>query len=412
MLTDMRNLAIALIAVACARQAEPLPAAVTVPNDPLLRHYDVRFEQLPPPFATPSSGSPPVMRPQPAGAALHLRPGFKISLFASGLEDARTMIQTPNGDVLVTEPEMGRVTVLRDANHDGVAELRYTLIEGLTEPFGLALHGEWLYIGNSDSLVRVPYSAGQTRITATPQKLGALPPGGHSTRGLLFNRDGSKLYVSVGSRSNVNAGEDPERAAILEMKPDGTGRRVFAGGLRNPVGMAWNPATGALWTAVNERDGLGDDMVPDYVTEVKEGAFYGWPYAYLGRHEEPRRKGERPDLVAKTVPPSLLVQAHSAALGIVFYDGSMFPAEYRGRAFVAFHGSWNRSKRTGYKIVSIPFKNGHPTGGYDDFVAGWMTSENSREVWGRPVMLLVMKDGSLLISDDGGGKVWRVTYGR
>jgi glucose/arabinose dehydrogenase len=408
----MRKLAIALIATACAREANTLPAAVSAPNDPQLQHHEIHFEQLPPPFATPSAGNPPRMRSQRAGDALHLPPGFKISLFASGLDDPRAMILAPNGDVILSEPGANKITLLRDANHDGVAELKYTLIDNLNDPYGLALQGRWLYIGSEDAVLRVPYTAGETRITAPPQRITPLPPGGHSTRGLLFSPDGSKLYVSVGSRSNVNAGEPPERAAISVMNPDGTARRIFAGGLRNPVGMAWNPATGALWTAVNERDGMGDDLVPDFVTDVRDGAFYGWPYAYLGPHEEPRRKGERPDLVAKTIAPSVLVQAHSAALGVAFYEGSMFPAEYRGSAFVAFHGSWNRSKRTGYKIVRIPFRNGKPAGGYDDFVVGWMTDENARDVWGRPVGLLVLRDGSLLISDDGGEKIWRVTYGR
>jgi glucose/arabinose dehydrogenase len=409
----MRRVALALVAIACAREAEQLPAAVNAPNDPVLQHHEIRFEQLPAPFATPSSGNPPRVRPQPAGATLHLPPGFKLSLFASGLEDPREMLLAPNGDVLLAEPGGNRVTLLRDANHDGVAEVKTTLVDGLDEPFGLAFHQQWLYIGNTDAVVRVAYKPGDTRIETRIERVASLPAGGgHRTRGLLFNRDHSKLYVSVGSASNVNSGENPERAAILEMRPDGSARRVFAGGLRNPVGMAWNPVTGALWTVVNERDGLGEELVPDYATDVRDGAFYGWPYAYLGPHAEPRRPGERPDLVAKTIPPAVLIQAHSAPLGITFYDGAMFPREYRGSAFVALHGSWNRSKRTGYKVIRIPFVNGKPSGGYDDFVAGWMTDENSREVWGRPVCLLVLRDGSLLISDDGAQKIWRVTYSR
>jgi len=218
--------------------------------------------------------------------------------------------------------------------------------------------------------------------------------------------------VSVGSGANVSSGEDPQRAAIMEFNSDGGAGRIFASGLRNPIGMAWEPSGGALWTVVNERDGLGDDLVPDYATEVRDGAFYGWPYAYLGPHEEPRRKGERPDLVKKTIPPSLLIQAHSAPIGIAFYTGTMFPAQYRGAAFVGLHGSWNRTLRTGYKIISIPFKNGKPAGGYDDFVIGWAPDERGRRVWGRPACLLVLADGSLLITDDGAGKIWRVTYGR
>lgn len=394
-----------LLFIGCAR--ESVNAA-----DPALRHYQIRPDQLPPPFATPSAGNSPRVIAQPPGAKLVLPPGFAISVYASELEDPRHMIQAANGDVLVSEPAAGKITILRDANHDGVAELRYMFAGNLNGPFGLAIRDRWLYIGDEDAVVRIPYAPGDTRAMRDPERLASLPAGGHSTRGLIFNRAGTKMYVSIGSASNVNPGEPPERAAIVEFNPNGTGKRIFASGLRNPVGMDWEPVTGALWTAVNERDGLGDDLVPDYVTDVRDGAFYGWPYAYIGRNEDPRRQGQRPDLVAKAVIPSVLVEAHSAALGIAFYGGSMFPAEYRGRAFVAFHGSWNRARRTGYKVVSVPFRNGRPTGGYDDFVVGWMTDETSRSVWGRPVDVLVLSDGSLLISDDGGGKIWRVTYRR
>ena len=407
----LRVLLAALLMAAC-RESAQLPATVATPHDPWLRHFDIRFEQLPPPFATPSAGNPPFVVAQPKGAQLHLPPGFRISIFASNLEDARTMLLTPNGDVLVAEPGAGRITLLRDANHDGVAETRVNFATGLHEPFGLALHGPWLYIGGIDAVVRIPYTPGRTTSNAKPQHLVSLPDGGHSTRGVLFNRAGTKMYVSVGSESNVSAGEDPRRAAILEMNPDGSGERIFAAGLRNPIGMAWEPVTGALWTVVNERDGLGDDLVPDYATDVRDGAFYGWPYAYLGPHEEPRRRGERADLVQKTIPPALLIQAHSAPIGIAFYNGTMFPPQYRGAAFVGLHGSWNRERRTGYKIISIPFRNGRPSGGYDDFVVGWSPDERDRRVWGRLTCLLVLPDGSLLIADDGGGKIWRVTYGR
>jgi glucose/arabinose dehydrogenase len=393
------------LALACAREA---PVAIAA--DPTPRHYDIRYEQLPPPFATPSANNWPNVTSRPNGATLHLPPGFTISEYASGLDDPRNMLLAPNGDVLLAEPGAGRVTVLRDANHDGVAELRYTLIDGLNEPYGLAFHAGDLYIGDVDAVVRIPYAAGQTRTNAQPERIASLPSGGHATRGIVFNRAGTKMYVSVGSASNVSAGEPPERAAILEFNPDGTGKRIFASGLRNPVGTAWEPVSGALWAAVNERDGMGEDQVPDYVTDVRDGAFYGWPYAFIGPHEDSRRRGERPDLVRKTIPPALLVQAHSATLGIAFYEGTMFPPEYRGSAFVACHGSWNRALRTGYKVIRIPFRDGRPTGGYDDFVTGWMTDERSRKVWGRPVGVLVLADGSLLISDDGAGKVWRVSY--
>ncbi len=386
-----------LLILGCAR--EPVVHAQVAS----MQHHEIRAGQLPPPFATPSAGNPPRVVRQPSGASLHAPPGFTVSVFAEGLDDPRHMIQAPNGDVIVSEPGAGKITILRDGK-------RYTFASGLDGPYGLAIHDRWLYIGDEDAVVRLPYTPGATRATSEPQRIVPLPPGGHSTRGILFNGSGTKMYVSVGSASNVSAGEPPERAAILELNPDGSGKRIFASGMRNPVGMDWEPVTGTLWTAVNERDGLGDDLVPDYITDVRVGAFYGWPYAYIGQHEDPRRRGERRDLVARAVVPALLIESHSAPLGIAFYQGSMFPAEYRGSAFVALHGSWNRSHLTGYKIIRVPFRNGRPAGGYDDFVIGWMTDDRSRAVWGRPVDLLVLRDGSLLISDDGGGKIWRVTY--
>jgi glucose/arabinose dehydrogenase len=393
-----------MFSLTCAAETAPAQQAA-------LRHYEFRADRLPQPFATPSAGNPPRVSSQPAGAQLLLPPGFKISVFADKLDDPRRMLLASNGDVVVSEPGAGKITILRDANHDGVAEQHFTFASNLDGPYGLAFHGGFLYIGNEDAVVRIPYTPGATRATSKPQQLAPLPTGGHSTRGVIFNRAGTKMYVSVGSASNVNSGEPPERAAIVEFNPDGSGKRIFASGLRNPVGMAWEPVTGALWTAVNERDGLGDDLVPDYITDVRDGGFYGWPWSYLGKHEDPRRASEmRRDLVARAIVPSVLIESHSAALGIAFYQGSMFPPEYRGNAFVALHGSWNRARRTGYKIVRVPFRNGHPTGGYDDFVIGWMTDEQSRSVWGRPVDVMVLGDGSLLISDDGGEKIWRVTY--
>ena len=403
MMPAMRKLLLAILFLGCARSEAQTPA--------VLQHHEIRADRLPAPYATQSAGNPPIVVAQPAGAQLTAPPGFRINVYAGGFDDPRTMLLAPNGDVIVAEPGGGKITILRDANHDGVAEQRSTFAHGLDSPFGLALHGGFLYVGNENAVVRYAYRPGQVTASGPLQTIAPLPAGGHSTRGLLVSRDGTKMFVSVGSASNVSR-EDPPRAAILVMSPDGSNRRTFASGLRNPIGMALEPSGGALWTVVNERDGLGDDLVPDYATEVRDGAFYGWPYAYIGHNEDPRRRGERPDLVAKAVVPSLLIQSHSAPIGITFYTGSMFPADYRGSAFVALHGSWNRSRRTGYKIIRIPFKNGHPTGGYDDFVAGWMTDETSRRVWGRPACLLVLPDGSLLISDDGAGKIWRVSYGR
>ncbi|HWS70939.1 MAG TPA: sorbosone dehydrogenase family protein, partial [Thermoanaerobaculia bacterium] len=333
-----------------------------------------------------------------------VRPGFKVEIWASKLSDPRSMVLAPNGDVFLSEPDAGRIDVFRTGK-------RFTFAEGLDNPFGLAFHGIFLYVGNENAVVRFAYTNGQTAAQGKPETITALPTGGHSTRNVIFNRAGTKMYVTIGSSSNVGA-EGPPRAAIMEFNPDGSGRRVFASGLRNPIGLAWNPVTGALWTAVNERDGLGEDLVPDFVTEVRDGAFYGWPYSYIGPNPDPRRKGEHPELVAKAVVPSVLIQSHSAALGIAFYDGKMFPAEYRGDLFVALHGSWNRAQRTGYKIIRVPMRNGRPAGGYDDFLAGWSTDPSARRVWGRPVGLLVLPDGSMLVTDDGGGVVWRVSYGR
>jgi glucose/arabinose dehydrogenase len=402
-------LALAAVFASLACHAEPAspPPTVAAAHDPFLQHHEIRPEQLPAPYATPSSGNPPFVSSRPPGAALHVPPGFAVSLWADKLDDPRNMILAPNGDVFVAETGAGRILVLRDDNHDGKPDRSFTFATGLNGPFGLAFRGDWLYVGNEDSIVRFPYRAGQTAGTG-PVRLASLPTGGHSTRNLIFSRDGSTLYAAIGSSSNVSR-EEPPRAAIMAYDAEGRNPRVYASGLRNPVGLAWSP-TGSLWTAVNERDGLGDDLVPDYATQVQSGAFYGWPYAYIGAHEEPRRKGERPDLVAKAVVPSVLIQSHSAALGIVFYPGGMFPPQYTGSAFVALHGSWNRSRRTGYKVINVPFRNGRPVGGYDDFVAGWEPSDAERAVWGRPVGLLVLRDGSLLVSDDGANVIWRVTY--
>lgn len=383
------------------------PPVVATHNDPVLQHHEIRADQLPPPFATPSAGNPPIVRGRPKAAALHVPPGFQVTLWAAGFGNPRNMVYAPNGDIFVAEPGDGKITVLRGGN----PAQRATFASGLDEPFGLAFHGPWLYVGNTGAIVRFPYRNGQVAASGKFELIAKLPPGGHSTRNVIFNREGTKLYVAVGSQSNVDdETATPMRAAITEMNPDGSGAHVFASGLRNPVGLAWNPASGALWTSVNERDGLGDDLVPDYVTDVHAGAFYGWPFSWLGRNADPRRKGERAGLVAKAIAPAVLLQAHSAGLGIAFYDGTMFPANYRGGLFVAMHGSWNRSQRTGYKVVFIPFSGGRASAGYDDFLAGFSPDPNSRFVWGRPVGILVLHDGSLLVSDDGSGVIWRVTY--
>ena len=398
-------------------QTKPSAAALEVVGFDKPTITSVDPSTLPKPFETKSAFRASKVVPQPAGAKLNLPKGFKINVFAEGgFREPRWMSVAPNGDVFLADSRANSIIVLRDKNKDGVAEERFVFSDKLSQPFGMAFHKDWFYVANTNSIVRFRYKSGQTVAEGEPEKLVELTPGGynqHWTRNILFSLDGSKMFVSIGSASNVSVEADPKRAAISVYDPDGKNHRIYAAGLRNPIGLAWNPKTGELWTAVNERDGLGDDLVPDYVTSVKEGGFYGWPYSYIGSNEEPRRKGENPELVKKSIVPDVLLTSHSAALGILFYQGKMFPKEFQGDAFVALHGSWNRQKLTGFKVIRVRFKNGKLVGNsYEDFVSGWLPDENSNEVWGRPVGLLVASDGSLLITDDGGDKVWRVSYGK
>ena len=282
----------------------------------------------------------------------------------------------------------------------------------LQAPFGLAFHDDYLYVGNTGSIVRYPYAAGDLEARDRPEKLMNLPVGGHSTSNIMFSRDGTKMYVAVGSGSNNDAGEDCRRAAILEFNPDGTGYRVYASGIRNPVGLALQPGTDILWTAMNERDNLGDDLVPDFATAVRDGGFYGWPYSYLGSHYDPRYEGAFPELVSQAIVPDVLIPSHSAALGITFYSGDAFPERYREGGFVALHGSWNRSTAAGFKVVFFPMVAGRP-GPIEDFLTGFLvsdgTDESEIERWGRPVGVAVAPDGALLVSDDAGDRIWRVS---
>jgi glucose/arabinose dehydrogenase len=406
-----------VLTLACSRSdAQSAASKQTAPPKQSARsmpHYEVRADQLPKAYHTTSSGNPPQVIARPANATLNVPPGFRVELWATDFRDPRNMVLAPNGDVFLADTGTDTVYVLRDTNNDTRPDQRFTWSSDLDGPFGLAFRGNHLYVGNGDSVVRFDYKSGQTKAAGDPVKLTDLPRGGHSTRNVIFNRDGSKMYVATGSASNVSdETSDPMRAAITELNPDGSGKRTFASGLRNPIGLAWNPADQSLWTVVNERDGLGDDLVPDYATEVKRDAFYGWPFSYIGKNADPRRKGERADLVAKAIVPSVLIQAHSAPITMAFYSGTMFPQQYRGGAFVTLHGSWNRTLRTGYKVVHIPFRDGKPAGGYDDFLTGWAPDPKDRTVWGRPAGLLVLRDGSLLVTDDGAGVVWRVTYGK
>lgn len=346
--------------------------------------------------------------------------GFVVEKFAANLNSPRWPRVLANGDVLVAEATgkadgPNRVVLLRDTNKDGVAEETHALITGVRQPFGLLVKGDALYVGATNALLRYPFKIGETKITAAPAKLLDLPVGDfnyHWTRDVVASADGSKLYISVGSGTNVDEEKsdvkEPRRATVLEVDADGSGMRIFASGLRNPVGLAVNPVSKALWTVVNERDMLGDELVPDYLTSVKDGAFYGWPYSYYGQHEDPRKKGERPDLVAKAIPPDYSLGAHVAPLGLLFYTGSALPEKYRNGAFVSLHGSWNRTRFSGYKVVFVPFKDGMPSGPAEDVLTGFIKNEETNEVYGRPVGLAQLTDGSIVVVDDGGDCVWRL----
>lgn len=372
---------------------------------------------LPEPFATESVENRPKEEGWPDGKMPVAPEGFVVTKFADKFKSPRWTYIAPNGDIFVaesgTKKSADRITLLRDVNKDGTPEMREIFLEKLNRPLGMLVLKGYFYVANTDGLYRYPYKDGETRITSKGKKILELPAGGynnHWTRNLLANADGSKIYISVGSASNVadhGIDEEKRRANILEINPDGSGERVYASGLRNPVGMDWAPGSNVLWTAVNERDKLGDDLVPDYITSVKEGGFYGWPYAYFGQNEDPRRKGERPDLVAKTIVPDVPVGAHTSSLGLAFYNKTQFPAKYHNGVFVGQHGSWNRSKLSGYKVVFVPFKNGKPVGKPEDFLTGFVESE--KKVYGRPVDVTVMDDGSLLVNDDSGNVIWRVS---
>ena len=374
-------------------------------------------KQLPPPFQTPSADNRSRIVPQPAGARIKVPAGFTVDVAADGFDTPRFMLLGPGNEILMSDSvssrdNAGSVYVLLDRNHDGKIDAKTKIIEGLDRPYGLALWKDYLYVAETTSLKRYKYDAKAMKVTTPGVEIVPLKnfSKGHWTRTVLFDRKGEKMYLTVGSGSNVDAGEDPMRAAIHRFNPDGTGHETFVSGTRNPIGLRSYPGTDTLWAAVQERDGLGDDLVPDYFTALKPGAFYGWPYAYIGQNEDPRRKREAPELVRKTTVPDVLLGAHVAVLDVLFYTGKMFPPEYQGGALIARHGSWNRSKRVGYDVAFLPFKNARPAGELRDFLSGFMVSPDSGDVWGRPVGLLQLPDGSLLMTDDGGKKIWRVAY--
>jgi len=381
----------------------------------------ISLGNLPQPFATNSASNSPNVVAVPENPTLNVPAGFQVNVYADGLDAPRWLALTPSGDVLVTETRENRIRLLRDSNGDGVADVSKTFAtaqNGVNIPFGMTFAGDSFFLGNTGAVLRFPYTQGQQQLTGRGQKIADLTPGGynqHWTRNVVASPDGTKLYVSVGSRSNVD--EEPlPRASVQVMNLDGSNQQTFAYGLRNPIGLDFHPTTGALYATVNERDGIGDDLVPDYFTRLQQGEFYGWPYAYLAPNLiDPRQtingKSKRPDLVAKTQTPDVLFQAHSAALGLQFYDGKTFPQRYRNGAFVAMRGSWNRNQGTGYKVVFMPFDaSGRPQGYYEDFLTGFLTDPQGPTTWGRPVGLLVLPDGSLLLTEEANNRIYRIQY--
>jgi glucose/arabinose dehydrogenase len=441
-------------AVATPAAAAPAPSAANAPaaspsgdwntQSPGVVHR-IDIAALPPPFATRSAGNGPRVIKPPDGAHVSVPPGFTVQVFASGLQNPRLLRTAPNGDIFLAETGANRLHIFRTTPGADAPAVNQVFTTGLDRPFGIAFYPpgpnpQWLYVANNNSVVRFPYHSGDLTASGDPQII--VPKltdshGGHSTRDIAFSLDGKRMFISVGSGSNVAEGmskkspadiqaweaehgrgaawdAETNRADILVTDPENKeGLHTYATGIRNAVGIAVDPSTGKLWDSTNERDGLGDDLVPDYVSSVKEHGFYGWPWYYMGNHEDPRHAGERPDLVGVTLNPDVPVQAHSASLELCFYPAdasgpAAFPASYHGDIFAAFHGSWNRALRTGYKVVRVRMDHGVATGEYDDFLTGFVA--NDANVWGRPVGLAVAPDGALLMSEDGNGTIWRVAY--
>ena len=382
----------------------------------------ITLADLPAQYATPSIDNGPRMVRRPEGATPKVPAGFQVEEYVTGLDNPRYIQTAPNGDVFVVESGPERVKILRPSPTGGKPQV-FEYVSGLSKPFGVAFYPagpnpQYVYVANTDSIVRFPYQNGDTQARGQAETIindipggGRLRGGGHWTRDIRFSPDGKRLFVSVGSISNVHERAnlpDERRADILEYTIDGKNERIFASGIRNPVGLAIHPVTGQLWCSVNERDALGDHLVPDYITHVEDGGFYGWPWYYMGGHEDTRAQGDHPDLKNKVITPDVLLQSHSASLAMTFYTGKQFPKEYALDAFASEHGSWNRARRTGYKVIRVPMKNGKATGEYEDFLTGFVTPEG--DVWGRPVGVTVAKDGALLVTDDGSGTVWRISY--
>jgi glucose/arabinose dehydrogenase len=378
--------------------------------------FEIRPSDLPRPFATPSAGNSPDRVRRPAGAEPWVPPGYRANLFADNLDHARWLAVAETGEVFLAEPRAGKVTLLVDSDGDGRADKRSTYTDGHDAPHGLALHGGYLYVADLDGVWRYPWRSGSMKARAKGERItpsGAFgDPGGHWTRNIAIAPDGRRFYVAIGSEGNIDEEPTP-RATVKEFRIDGSGGRIFASGLRNPVGIAFHPDTRALYTVVNERDGLGDGLVPDYMTALKDGGFYGWPYAYIGPNPQPDFADRRPDLVRRTIVPDVLFESHSAPMALLFAKGGDFPTDWQDDAFVAFRGSWNAAVPTGYKVVRVPFENGRPTGGYENFVTGFRLDEPGRRttarLWGRPVGLALARDGSLLIAVDVDHSIWRIS---
>jgi glucose/arabinose dehydrogenase len=386
--------------------------------------HKITPKDLPAPFESKSVDNGPKMVPKPADAWPAAPAGFKVDQYAVGLENPRLIRPAPNGDLFLAESRPGRIKVLRGIDSAGKAQTIEVFAEGLKQPFGIAFYPvgpnpKYVYVANTDSVVRFPYNNGDLKASGSPETIvaalpggGRLRGGGHWTRDLAFSKDGKRLFISVGSLTNV---DDPDvnanefhRADVLVTNPDGSDLKVYAWGIRNAVGIAIDQRTGLLWVSVNERDLLGDNLPPDYITHVQEGGFYGWPWYYIGSNQDPRHAGKHPELKDKVIVPDVLLQPHNASLEMTFYDGKQFPADYRGHIFAAEHGSWNKAVRTGYEVIRVPVKNGKATGEYQDFLTGFVTADGN--VWGRPVGVAVAKDGSLIVTDDGTNSAWRVSY--
>ncbi len=427
----VKNLKSAAAAAPAAAAPEMATASTISAPPPPPPFTDFRYEKpgtirkitvadLPAPYATQSAGNGPKVVPRPENAWPKALDGFKVQLYATGLENPRLIRTAPNGDMFVAETAKGNILVFRGITADGKPEITSVFASGLHEPFGIAFYPagpnpQWIYIGNTDSVMRFPYHSGDLKATGPSQHLADLPSNGrgHTTRDIQFSPDGKTMYVSVGSASNVDDPDthpaEKDRADILAFNPDGSNMRVFAYGIRNAVGLAVNPITGELWCSVNERDALGDDLVPDYITHVQPGGFYGWPWWYMGPHQDPRLMGTHPELKNKAIVPDVLLQPHNASLEMTFYNGKQFPKQYYGDIFAAEHGSWNKATRAGYEVIRLPLhQTGHATGEYEDFLTGFVLPDGN--VWGRPVGVTTAPDGSLMVTDDGSNSIWRVSY--